>query len=36
MGGDEGEITMPNLLRHFSPHLVGASTGDHLVEVCHG
>jgi phospholipase B1 len=36
MGGDPGELTIPNLMKRFNPLLIGASTGDHAVEVCHG
>eukprot|EP00033_Pygsuia_biforma_P002172 GCRY01002407.1.p1 GENE.GCRY01002407.1~~GCRY01002407.1.p1 ORF type:complete len:357 (-),score=50.06 GCRY01002407.1:238-1308(-) len=27
IGGDEGVLTLPNLLKHYNPHLVGASHG---------
>eukprot|EP01135_Chromosphaera_perkinsii_P012082 Nk52_evm20s2579 gene=Nk52_evmTU20s2579 len=33
IGGDEGEMTFPNFLKHYSPNLVGYSTGSHLGEM---
>ncbi|RKP26172.1 hypothetical protein SYNPS1DRAFT_28124 [Syncephalis pseudoplumigaleata] len=35
-GGDPGAVTLPNGFRRYQPNLVGASVGDHLVEVCYG
>jgi len=36
MGGDDGAVTLPNILKVFNPSLVGYSTGDSAAEVCHG
>eukprot|EP01135_Chromosphaera_perkinsii_P012083 Nk52_evm21s2579 gene=Nk52_evmTU21s2579 len=33
IGGDEGAVTFPNMLKNYSPDLVGYSTGTHLAEV---
>eukprot|EP01135_Chromosphaera_perkinsii_P012123 Nk52_evm2s2587 gene=Nk52_evmTU2s2587 len=33
IGGDKGEMTFPNFLKHYSPNLVGYSTGHHTAEV---
>ncbi|KAI8929574.1 hypothetical protein BC831DRAFT_274909 [Entophlyctis helioformis] len=35
MGGDDGAITLPNLMSKYRPGLVGASTGDHIAEICY-
>ncbi|KAI8055011.1 GDSL-like Lipase/Acylhydrolase-domain-containing protein [Syncephalis plumigaleata] len=36
IGGDPGAVTLPNGFRRYQPDLIGASVGDHLVEVCYG
>jgi len=36
LGGDSDIISVPNILRKFSPNLVGDSKGTHLIEVCYG
>lgn len=36
MGGDPNAITLPNLIKVFSPNVTGASVGDHLFELCYG
>ncbi|KAI7888762.1 uncharacterized protein EV154DRAFT_544821 [Mucor mucedo] len=36
MGGDPGVMTMPNILAHYSPSLLGASLGDHVISICFG
>ncbi|ELR25684.1 phospholipase, putative [Acanthamoeba castellanii str. Neff] len=33
IGGDDGAITMANFFRHYSPNVVGASLGRHVVEL---
>ncbi|KAI9027281.1 hypothetical protein CLU79DRAFT_698169 [Phycomyces nitens] len=35
-GGDPGAITVPNLLKKYSPKLLGPSIGEHLAELCFG
>ncbi|GBB99324.1 hypothetical protein RclHR1_03490006 [Rhizophagus clarus] len=36
LGGDPDVISIPNILRKFSPNLVGDSKGTHIIEVCYG
>ncbi|KAI8906981.1 hypothetical protein DFJ77DRAFT_476145 [Powellomyces hirtus] len=36
MGGDKGAVTVANMLKRFSPKIVGASTGDRIVSLCSG
>ncbi|RIA98105.1 hypothetical protein C1645_174973 [Glomus cerebriforme] len=36
IGGDPGAVTIANFIQHYSPELIGPSTGDHLVELCYG
>lgn len=36
IGFDAGAITMGNMLKYFSPNLVGGSLKSHLVELCYG
>ncbi|ORX44922.1 hypothetical protein DM01DRAFT_297161 [Hesseltinella vesiculosa] len=36
MGGDQGVVTVPNLLHFYSPRLYGSSIGDQLVTICFG
>ena len=36
IGGDVQAFTLPSLLRHYNPDLVGASVGTHVAEVCWG
>ncbi|RGB37149.1 hypothetical protein C1646_622284 [Rhizophagus diaphanus] len=36
IGGDPGAVTIANFIKHYSPELIGSSTGDHLVELCYG
>jgi len=36
MGADVGAVTLPNLLKYYSPNITGGSTGEHLVEFCYG
>eukprot|EP00128_Syssomonas_multiformis_P018586 Colp12_sorted_trinity150504_noHs@850 len=36
IGGDAGAVTIPNILKNYSPSIVGASVGEHFVEVCYG
>ncbi|RIA90854.1 hypothetical protein C1645_711847 [Glomus cerebriforme] len=36
VGGDSDVVSIPNILRKFSPSLVGDSKGTHLIEVCYG
>lgn len=37
VGGDEGAVTLPNMLSYFSGEpMQGASLGSHFVEVCIG
>lgn len=33
IGGDDSAITMANFFRHYSPNVVGASLGRHVVEL---
>ncbi|KAL0093945.1 hypothetical protein F4703DRAFT_1903277 [Phycomyces blakesleeanus] len=35
-GGDPGAITIPNLIKRYSPKLLGPSVKEHLVELCFG
>jgi len=34
IGGDSGALTIPNLIKYYTPGVVGASKGHHLVAVC--
>lgn len=36
IGGDVQAYTLPSILRHYNPDVVGASVGQHEVEVCWG
>ncbi|GES80545.1 phospholipase B1, membrane-associated-like [Rhizophagus clarus] len=36
IGGDPDAVTIANFIKHYSPELIGSSTGDHLVELCYG
>lgn len=36
MGGDAGAVSIANMMKKYSPDLVGASLGEHLVNVCYG
>ena len=36
LGGDSDVISVPNILRNYSPNLVEDSKGTHLIEVCYG
>ena len=36
IGGDEGAVTIPNILSHWSRDLVGMSTGHHPLLACVG
>lgn len=36
VGGDPDVVSIPNILRKFSPKLVGDSKGTHIIEVCYG
>ncbi|KAG0170908.1 hypothetical protein DFQ28_001416 [Apophysomyces sp. BC1034] len=34
LGGDDDAITIPNFFKQYSPTLIGASVGEHIVEYC--
>ncbi|KAI8994736.1 hypothetical protein BDB01DRAFT_714699 [Pilobolus umbonatus] len=36
MGGERGAITLPNIIRYYSPDLYGYSEGNHLITACYG
>ncbi|KAJ3309208.1 hypothetical protein HDV04_006315 [Boothiomyces sp. JEL0838] len=36
MGGDDGAITIANFVKQYSPNVVGASVGKHIVNLCYG
>ena len=33
MGGDDDAVTIAKFLRYYNPGLIGASVGEHIVEV---
>jgi len=35
MGGDKGQLTLPNLIRYYNPNIRGYSIGSHKLEVCY-
>jgi hypothetical protein len=35
MGGDEGAVTLANLISLYNPKVIGASVGDHIAEICY-
>ena len=36
IGGDEGAITLANMVNHYNKTLEGPSIGSHLATICHG
>ena len=34
IGGDDGQLTLPNIIKYFNPNLKGYSIGNHSAEVC--
>jgi phospholipase B1 len=36
IGADPGMVTIPNILSHYRPDVVGGSKGSHLVHYCSG
>lgn len=36
IGGDDGAITVANIMKHFQSDLIGASVGEHVANVCYG
>ncbi|KAI8059301.1 hypothetical protein BC940DRAFT_282062 [Gongronella butleri] len=36
MGGDQGVVTLPNLIHYYSHQLIGPSVGDQVFTVCFG
>jgi hypothetical protein len=34
VGGDSGAVTIPNMLKKYSPQLNGASISEHEIELC--
>lgn len=36
IGGDKDAITLPNIIKRFNPNIIGASIGDHRIELCQG
>ena len=35
MGGDKGQLTLPNFIRYYNPNIRGYSIGSHKLEVCY-
>ncbi|KAI9279824.1 hypothetical protein BY458DRAFT_431487 [Sporodiniella umbellata] len=36
LGGDQGAVTMPNILNYYSHNLYGPSVGNHIISICFG